>query len=343
MLVLVSKYHSLSPIYSDFRWKFVICRTFLCSNYFLDLAVLDVVKEWKFQFLLAKLVFIRFVSLLYRVVSISKRLKIVNNSRFFFFSWIWPCHSIDFDPISAWRFNGATFSIGFDSRDQLLLETFRFWRSTSPFLRGSLFPRTYVFHPCIYSGRICKGRWESRRNLQQYLQQYYVLSIAFLKNLGEILRFTSRFQIFQHQNRELNTLQNDIIGTRFNSRTSIGARLVSRVLSTNTRITFRSFKQSAQFTRERTLRVETFLRHLDYLAGVLTEGVNTRQTNDGIKRRAREVNYELRHSCWYQRHSRVAGCPAANSSTSQHHEDPWERLVCPRVSSTPCACVRACK
>lgn len=34
---------------------------------------------------LAKLVFIRFVSLLYRVVSISKRLKIVNNSRFFFF------------------------------------------------------------------------------------------------------------------------------------------------------------------------------------------------------------------------------------------------------------------
>lgn len=125
-----------------------------------------VVKEWKFQFLLAKLVFIRFVSLLYRVVSISKRLKIVNNSRFFFFSWIWPCHSIDFDPISAWRFNGATFSIDFDSRDQLLLETFRFWRSTSPFLRGSLFPRTYVFHPCIYSGRICKGRWD--HNLQQY-------------------------------------------------------------------------------------------------------------------------------------------------------------------------------
>lgn len=49
----------------------------------------------------------------------------------------------------------------------------------------------------------------------------------------------------------------------------------------------------------------------------------------------------LRHLCWYQRHSRVAGCPAANSSTSQHHEMPSGTS---RLSSClfNTVCMRAC-
>lgn len=111
---------------------------------------------------------------------------------------------------------------------------------------------------------------------------------------------------------------------------------------------FGPFKQSAQFTRAGLACEWWIFAALFRLSRECTvrEKVNTWQINDGIKRRGEERKLWITAFVLISTTQSRGGLSGSqsNSSTSQHNEEPRERLrVCPRVSSTPCACVRACK